>query len=222
MKHHTRIGPALAAGAALSLAMSTPALADGFSLKLTPNAQAIVGRPLIIHATGTIPQRDVSFPYFFSLDALPTTLTTTCPPDRWEGVQFAQANGGSVVVLTQTIRPDATGNFTIPIAITPSAPGSVLLCGYTDDGAALTLASAPLTLNIQAASSTHGRPRQPTPSGYARQGIRACRALLAGRQARSCIRDILRKANTACRRLHSRRSRAQCLSDVRRVARRTS
>jgi hypothetical protein len=222
VKHPTRIAAALAAASALSLAMSTPALADGFSLKLTPNAQAVVGRPLIIQAAGTMPARDVGFPYFFSLDAIPTTLTTTCPSDRWEAVQFARDNGGSVVVLSQAIRPDATGRFTIPVAVTPSAPGSVLLCGYTDDGAALTLASAPLMLKIQPASSAHGRPRQPTPSAYTRQGIRACRALLAGRQARSCIRDIVRKANAACRRLPSRSGRARCLRDVRRVARRTS
>jgi hypothetical protein len=222
VKHPTRIAAALAAASALSLAVSTPALADGFSLKLTPNAEAVVGRPLIIQAAGTMPARDVGFPYFFSLDAIPTTLTTTCPSDRWEAVQFARDNGGSVVVLSQAIRPDAAGRFTIPVAVTPSAPGSVLLCGYTDDGAALTLASAPLMLKIQPASSAHGRPRQPTPSAYARQGIRACRALLAGRHARSCIRDIVRKANAACRRLPSRSGRARCLRDVRRVARRTS
>ena len=223
MKRHTRrIGVALAAGAALFLSTSSaPAQADGFSLKLTPNAQAVVGRPLIINATGAIPQGDVGFPYYFSLDALPTTLTKTCPPDRWEGVQFAQANGGTVIVLTQAIRPDATGRFAVPVAVTPSAPGTVLLCGYTDDGAALTLASAPLMLNIQSASSTHSRPRQQTPTAYARQGIRACRALLAGGAARSCIRDIVRKANAACRRLHSRRGRTQCLRDVRRIAKRT-
>jgi hypothetical protein len=223
MKRHIRIGAALAAGAALSLAApAAPALANGFSLKLTPNAQAVVGRSLIINATGAIPPADVGFPYYFSLDALPTSLTKACPPDRWEGVQFADGNGGSVVVLTQAIRPDATGEFTIPVAITPTAPGTVLLCGYTDDGAALTLASAPLMLNIQSASSAHGRPGQPTPEAYARQGIRACRALLAGREARSCIRDIVHKANAGCRRLHSTRSQAQCLRDVRRIARRGS
>ena len=221
MKHHTRIGAVLAAGAALCLAApAAPALADGFSLKLAPNAPAVVGQPLIIQATGTIPQRDIGFPYYFSLDALPTRLTTTCPPDRWEGVQFAQANGGSVVVLTQAIRPDASGRFTVPVAVTPTAPGTVLMCGYTDDGAALTLTGARLMLNIRPASAAHGGTRQPSPPAYTRQGVRACRALLAGRDARSCIRDIVRKANVACRRLHSRHGRAQCLRDVRRIAKR--
>ena len=223
MKHHTRIGAALVAGVVLSMAApAAPALADGFSLKLTPNTAAVVGRPLIIQATGTIPQRDVGFPYFFNLDALPTRLTKVCPPDRWEGVQFAEGNGGSVVVLTQSIRPDASGTFTIPVAVTPSAAGTVLLCGYTDDGAALTLASAPLMLNIRSGSPTHGGSRPPSPPEYARRGIRACQALLAGTQARSCIRDIVRKANGACRRIRSRGSRAKCLRDVRRVARRGS
>jgi len=224
MKHPIpTLAAGLAAGTALILAATaTPALADGFSLKLTPKSQAVVGRPLIIQATGTMPQRDITFPYYFNLDALPTKLTTTCPPDRWEGVQFAQSNGGAVVVLTQSIRPDAAGRFTIPVAVTPSAPGTVLLCGYTDDGSLLTLATAPLILNIQRGSSSHPGSRQPGPPTYARQGIRACRALLTGRAARSCISDIIHKANSACRKLPTRGGRARCLRDVRRVTRRTS
>ena len=214
---------ALATGTAVALAApAAPALAEGSSLKLTPNTAAVVGRPLIIQATGTIPPQDVSFPYYFSLDALPTKLTTTCPPDRWEGVQFAQSNGGSVVVLTQSIRPDAAGRFTIPVAVTPSAPGTVLLCGYTDDGAALTLSDAQLMLNIRPTSPAHGGSRKPSPPTYARQGIRACRALLTGRAARSCITDIIRKANAACRKLPTRSGRTRCLRDVRRVTRKTS
>src|SRR4051794_2529954 len=139
-----RIGAALAAAAAIALAApATPALAVGFTLNLAPQSDAVVGRPLIIQATGTIPPDDVWFPYFYSLDAIPAAVTTTCPADKGEGAQIANATG-AVIVLTQSERPDSAGNFTVPAAVTPSAPGSVLLCAYTDDGGAVTLASTSL------------------------------------------------------------------------------
>jgi hypothetical protein len=218
-KRPARIGAALIAFAVIALAAAAaPAFAGGFTLNLTPRSEAVVGRPLIIDATGTIPPGSVQFPYWFSLDAIPTAVTTTCPVDAFEGAQFANATGGAIVVLTQAERPDVAGNFTIPVAVTPSAPGTVLLCGYTDDGAALTLAGASLILDIKPASSSPGS-RPPSPASYAAQGARSCRALLSGSDARSCIRKILRRANSRCRRLHSRHARTSCLRAVRRAAR---
>jgi hypothetical protein len=200
---------------------AAPALAGTFTLNLAPQSEAVVGRPLIIQASGTIPPESVQFPYWFSLDAISTAVTTTCPPDRWEGAQFANATGGSIVVLTQSENPDVAGNFAIPVAVTPSAAGSVLLCAYTDDGAAATLAAASLTLNIKPASSSPagGGSGAPSPPDYAAQGIRSCRALLSGSAARSCIRKIVRKANARCRRLPWRPARTRCLRAVRRAAR---
>jgi hypothetical protein len=129
-------------------------------------------------------------------------------------------------VLTQSERPDAAGNFTVPVAVTPSAPGTVLLCGYTDDGEATTLAGASLLLEIKPAPSSQpssppagGGSRPPSPPDYAAQGIRSCRALLSGSAARSCIRKIVRKANARCRRLPSRSARTRCLRAVRQAAR---
>ena len=208
-----RLGGLLAA--AIALGAPAPALAAGFTLDLTPRADAVVGRPLIIDATGTMPPADVGFPYFFSLDAIPTTVTTTCPPDRWEGAQFANANGGSLVVFTQAENPNVAGDFAIPVAVTPRAPGSVLLCGYTDDGADATLAAASLMLHIKPAPFS----RAPAPRAYAAQGIRSCRALFAGAQERACVRKIVRRANARCRRLGSRHARRSCLRAVRRVVR---
>jgi hypothetical protein len=231
LKRPARIGAALAAAAAVIAVAAPSALAQAtdFTLGLSTQSEAVVGRPLMIQATGTIPADQVWFPYFFSLDAIPTTVTTTCPPDRWEGVQFAQANGGSVVVLSQTERPDAAGNFSVPVAVTPSAPGQVLLCGYTDDGEALTLAAASMILDIKPPPSSGGAPppsgpgqpggssRPPSPPAYTAQGIRMCRAVLAGKDARSCIRKIVRTANARCRRLHSHHARTRCLKAVRRA-----
>ena len=213
------------AGVVGLLALTGPAAvasASGFTLNLAATSTPVVGTPMILHATGTIPTADLAFPYWFSLDALPTTVTSTCPPDRWEGAQFATSTG-SIVVLSQSEIPDAAGNFSIPIAVTPSAPGSVLLCAYTDDGAATTLAAASLTLNIQpkpatarAGSGAAGIPAE------VRRGIRSCLALLGPADGRGCIRSVVRRADTTCRRLPSRSGRAACLRAVANVVRRYS
>ena len=217
-----RIAGLLVAVVALALVVSvSSASAAGFSLDLTPRSEAVVGKPLIIDATGTIPPESVQFPYWFSLDAIPTAFTTTCPADRWEGAQFANATGGAIIVLTQAERPNAAGNFTIPVAVTPSAPGTVLLCGYTDDGGAVTLAGASLLLDIRPGPpSPAGRgSRPPSPAAYALQGVRSCRALLSGSAAKSCIRKIVRRANARCGRLPARHAHTTCLRAVRRAAR---
>jgi hypothetical protein len=215
----------IVAGLVGLLALTAPAAvasASGFTLKLTTSSTPVVGTPLTLHATGTIPPGDLAFPYWFSLDAIPTSVTTVCPPDRWEGAQFAGSTG-SIVVLSQREIPDAAGSFSIPVAVTPSAPGSVLLCGYTDDGAATTLAAASLTLNIQSKPST-----APTGSGaagipaQARRGIRSCLALLGPKDGRSCVRSAVRRAKVACRRLHSPSGRTVCLRAVGKIARRYS
>jgi hypothetical protein len=216
MRRSGPIAAALAAAIALG-APATPALAGAFTLNLSQQTDAVVGRPLIIHATGTIPPQDIGFPYWFSLDAVPTAVTTTCPPDRWEGAQFGNATvGGGIVVLTQSENPDPAGNFTIPVATTPIGAGSLLLCAYTDDGAAATLATASLTLDIKPAPSTAAS-RPPKPPAFAAEGIRSCRALFA--RPATCIRHILRKANARCRRLPTRRVRTRCLRAVGRAAR---
>jgi hypothetical protein len=235
VRHPARIGAALAAGATIALgAPAAPALANGFALTLSPQSAAVVGQPLTIEATGTTPPPgEIAIPYWFSLDAIPATVATTCPQESWQGRQVAVANGGSIIVLTARETSDAAGNFAIPVTVTPSAPGRVLLCAYTDDGETVTLATASSVLDIQPAPSSppagesgppsqSGGSRPPSPASYVAQGIRSCRALLAGAKARSCIRSVVRRANARCRRLRTRPGRTRCLRAVRRAARRSS
>jgi hypothetical protein len=209
---------AVAVGLVALWASASPAWA-AHTLHLSAPSAAVVGKPMILQATGTIDSDELEFLYWFSLDAIPTSVTTTCPPDRWEGVQFAQDAGGSVVVLSQQEVPDAAGNFSIPIAVTPSAPGSLLLCGYSDDGQGTTLARASMILDIQPKPSTPPRTRwtRATIRADVIAGIRGCRALLS--HPSNCERKIVRLANSRCRRLQPRRSRTTCLRAVRRVAR---
>jgi hypothetical protein len=106
-----------------------------------------------------------------------------------------------VVVLSQRETPNSAGAFAIPVAVTPSAPGSVLLCGYTDDGMTNTLASASLLMEIA-----------PRPWVQLRWDIRGCRALLGKAGANRCVRRAARRARAGCKR------EAVCLRKVRRVA----
>ena len=186
MKHPARIGATLATTAAIALgSTAAPALASGFTLNLEPQSDAVVGRPLIVKATGTIPAEDVGFPYWFSLDAIPTAVTTTCPADKGEGAQIALGTGGSIIVLTQSEHPDLAGNFTIPVGVTPSAPGSVLLCAYTDDGGAVTLAAASLILDIKPGPAT---------SRSLRKAKARCGRLRSRPARRRCLRAVRRSS----------------------------
>ena len=152
---------------------------------------------------------------------------TTCPPDRWEAYQVATGTGGSNIVLSQRETPDAAGNFSLSVGVTPTAPGSVLLCGYTDDGLTDTMAVAPLLLDIDPASPTPtvDRPAKPTAASIpadVRAAIRSCKALLDGSGLKTCIRHAVSIGNRQCRRLRPRRNRTACLRGIRRVTKRES
>jgi hypothetical protein len=212
---------------AAGLVAVTPSLASAFTLNLAAPSPVVVGTPAILKATGTIDVEEIQFPYYFSLNAIPTSVMTTCPPDRWEAYQVAIGTGGSNIVRSQAETPDAAGNFSLSVGVTPSAPGSVLLCGYTDDGLTHTLAVAPLILNIQEPSSaqpvtTPTKPTAASIAAYVRAAIRSCKALLDGSGLRRCIRHAVLLENKECRRLRPRRKSNACLRAVRRVRRRES
>jgi hypothetical protein len=202
---------AVAVGLVVLAAPASSALGAGFTLNLSAPSTPVVGKPMILQATGTIPPEYLQFLYWFSLDAIPTSVTSTCPADRWEGAQLANSTGGAILVLSQREVPDAAGNFSIPVGVTPSAPGSVLLCAYTDDGEATTLAGTSLVLNIRPGSGPAKI------AAEARAAIRGCRVLLS--DPRGCVRRAIRSANARCRRLPSRRSQTTCLRAVRGVGR---
>jgi hypothetical protein len=217
-----RVGVAIVV-ALLCLGSATAARADssraGFTLEMSVPSPVVVGHPAMLQVTGTIPEDVVEFSYWFSLSAIPTSFTTTCPADHHVAKQFALTSGGAVIIWTQREPADATGRFSIPVAVSPTAPGSVLLCGYTDDGATHTLAAASLMLQIQPAGSPTSEPRgwRYIPAEV-RKGKRSCRALFAPSKADDCIRRLVRDANRYCRRLPARRSRGRV--PARRAARR--
>ena len=144
-----------AAIGALALAISAaPASAGADTFTLGLSAPTVVaGKSAVLRADGTIPVRDLFFSYWFSLSALRPSVTGTCPEDHWEAVQLAQSTGGAVIVLSQREIANAeTGAFSIPVGITATMPGRLLLCGYTDDGETQTLAATSMMLDIKPAS----------------------------------------------------------------------
>ena len=109
---------------------------------------------MIIQASGSNPPDDF-FNSWLSVHAIPTSVLSACPADHTNAFQIASdtsAQGGEVVTNHQREDVDAAGNFSMPVAHTPRKPGRFLLCGYTDDGATTTLATASLALDVEDAS----------------------------------------------------------------------
>jgi hypothetical protein len=146
----TAVAGLLAVGVLNAPASAAPA--ETFTLNISV-PRVVAGKSAVLQVDGTIPVRDIAFPYRFSLSALRPDVISTCPEDKWEAVQIAGSTGGAVLVLAQSEIANAqTGAFSIPVGITATAPGKLLLCGYTDDGAAQTLATTSAMLNIEPAS----------------------------------------------------------------------
>jgi hypothetical protein len=72
-----------------------------------------------------------------------------CPASSWDAKQVANGTGGSILVMSSHEVPDATGRWSVPVGITPYAPGRALLCAYTTDGEATTLASASRIVTVK-------------------------------------------------------------------------
>jgi hypothetical protein len=127
------------------------ALAATFTLQLSAPSSAVVGHPFVIQATGTDPTDQGAL--YLEIDLIPASVTTTCPSGYLTASQLATSTGGDLVAFDQRETFDSAGNFSMPVGYTPKAPGQVLLCGYTDDGATDTLATASTIVNIQRASA---------------------------------------------------------------------
>jgi hypothetical protein len=137
---------------ALALGIGSPAaFAATFTLSVSVASSGTVNKPMVITATGNDPTGGGAL--YLEIDAIPTTLTTTCPTGYLNGSQLAAAtSSGQLVAFDQREDFDASGNFSNVNAFTPDATGQYLLCSYTDDGAGDTLATSSLTTNITAAT----------------------------------------------------------------------
>ncbi|MFZ0379437.1 MAG: hypothetical protein WCD11_16340 [Solirubrobacteraceae bacterium] len=149
--------PCLSIGiGAIALGVAAPAGAQGCcTLSLSGAPSGTVGTPYAITASGTDVPADEG-PYYLEIDAIPASFTTTCPAGYLNGGQLAGSSGGSDVAFDEPENVDSSGNFSNPNGFTAKTAGSVLFCGYTDDGATDTLATASQIVDFQAASTGGG------------------------------------------------------------------
>ena len=143
---------AAAGGVLVALGVgAAPALGGTYTLNLTAPPATGVGQPTIIQASGSNPSDDF-FSSWLDVSAIPTSVLSTCPSGYLNASQVASstyAQGGEVVANGQREDVDAAGNFSMPIAFTPTKSGQFLICGYTNDGATTTLAASSLILSVQ-------------------------------------------------------------------------
>ena len=78
-----------------------------------------------------------------------------------DGGQLASSTGGDLVAFDERENFDASGAFSNPNAFTATAPGKVLFCGYTDDGATDTLAIASAITTVTPAVVKPGNTAKP-------------------------------------------------------------
>ena len=155
---------------------SSTALADTFTLNLSLPSSGTVGRALVVTASGNDPTDAGAL--YLEIDAIPTSLATTCPGGYLNAEDLATSTpDGALVTLEQPESFDSSGNFSNVNAWVPAAAGTFLLCSYTDDYALDTLAMTSKTANITSARSPVSKPvdtRKP-------HVTRARKTLLCGR-----------------------------------------
>jgi hypothetical protein len=163
MRSIRRAGPlALVALSLGSLAATAPALGATFTLNLAGPASGVSGQPFLLTASGTDPTDQGAL--YLEVDAIPSSVTRTCPSGYLDGSQLASSTGGSFVAFDQRENFDSSGNFSMPLGYTPRSAGGVLFCGYTDDGATDTLATASTLVSVAAPPSGSGPSPTPSPS----------------------------------------------------------
>ncbi len=141
---------------AIALAVAAPAGAQGCcTLSLSGASSGTVGTPYAITGIGTDVPADEG-PYYLEIDAIPASFTTTCPTGYLDGGQVTGSSGGTDVAFDEPENVDSSGNFSNLNAYTAKTAGSVLFCGYTDDGATDTLAVASQIVDFQSPSTGGG------------------------------------------------------------------
>jgi hypothetical protein len=167
-KRRNRLQCVAAAGGVLVVlgVGATPALGQTHTLSLSAPSTAAVGQTIIIQASGRNEQEPiVDFYSYLTVVAIPTSALPACPADYSSGKQVARstgAQGGEVLDEFHREEEDAAGNFSMPVAYTPGTPGRFLICGYTDDAATSTLATASLTITVQGGSAPGAAPSPPS------------------------------------------------------------
>ena len=134
-----------------------PAPADiPYTLTLSAPQTATVGTAFVMTASGTEPIDQGAL--YLDVYEIPASVVTTCPSGYLQAGQLAGSTGNDVAFYDRET-PDGSGNFSMPVAFTPSKAETELFCAYTDDEATDTLAgpaSALVTISAPSAGGGSG------------------------------------------------------------------
>lgn len=153
---------AVATGVAAALAAQASPASASYTMNLSAPADPAVGKPMIIQVTGTQPPPAEWWSLaWLEVVAIPASVVPTCPVSALDGGEVATSTGGRIIAIALRPNLDPAGNYANQVGYTPSASGATLICGYTDDGAGATLATASLALNVPSAEkrANFARPR---------------------------------------------------------------
>jgi hypothetical protein len=197
---------AAAGGVLVALgAAASPALGSTYTLNLSAPPSGAVGQPMIIQASGSNPADDFFYSYL-DVDAIPASVLSSCPSGYLEASQIATstyAQGGEWVAVAQRENVDAAGNWSMPVAYTPSVPGRFLICGYTNDGATGTLATASLAVDVQGSGDVHGSVSQECEAAWAavkkaKKKLKEADSPSAKKKAKKKLKKAKEKRDAAC------------------------
>jgi len=101
-------------------AAATPALGATYALNLSAPSTGIVGRPVVIQASGVKPPPE-QFWYldWIELVAIPSSVVSACPYSSQDGATVAVNGGGKIIDIALRPNSDAAGNFSNTSAVTP-------------------------------------------------------------------------------------------------------
>jgi hypothetical protein len=149
----------------IGFASTTPALASTYTVNLTMPASTTVGSPVLIEAWGVQPPPSEYWNMaWLEVVAIPRTIASNCPASDQDAAGVAVDGGGKIIAIALRPNLDEDGNFSNTLAYTPFAPGQMLICGYADDGAGLTLARTGVLFNVEPAPAGGALPPTPTPT----------------------------------------------------------
>jgi len=146
---------------AMGASASQASAANGFSIGVAGPSTASVGQSVILKVSGKNPTPGYPDYYWFgtwlSVNVIPTSIASSCPPTADEGYQLGSAGyaqGGGYLVFTQREPVDSNGNWSVTVGYTPQVASRVLICAYSDDGYTNTLAVGQHAMEITGPGST--------------------------------------------------------------------
>lgn len=171
----TAIAAALAA-TALAAAASPALAAPGYSISVSGPSTGSVGKTILLNVSGTNPTPEESwFNSYMEVNAIPAGVMPSCPTEYLQATQIAEASfgsGGDHLAGPQIEVRDPAGSWSAAVAFTPTAPGRMLICAYSENLTS-TLAMTQHAINVQGGKAAGRKCKRA--KGRAAAAARKCR-----------------------------------------------